>query len=891
MADDARLQVEISAKIDKLIDGLNKAGTKIDAFSRSAYGAADRVRKAFDIDASRLDGPLKMLQLQQQLGVAQAAGNAKEAGALKEQIALIGQINALRRAGLSQAEAQITAERNIAAIKAAEALAQRAEGSPNFGAAARSVIDRSRFAVMEEGGAQLRVFGSALEPLGPLGFAAAAGVAAFAGAMALAEKSAEWADELKRTAEGLGETTTALQALQYASESEGVSMDSLKTGLGGLNDALGKVQDNLLRSKNAATAKAFSALGFSQEDLKGFKSASELLPEIADRIKMVRTAAEQTALARALGIEQLLPLLKKGGDYIRDLVAEAKGLGAIVPPETVDRMAELSDEMKKVDQRAGAAAHTLASAFIPVLVDIKTAAADAMLWLAKLLSMPSGSQSDQFAKNMGAGFRAQARAAAIRRGDAGAALLSGASGLEALTPAGREMAAKRQDAEAARNFGAARQFQAGIAPQPVTADQIRDELGHTIKDYTPATGGHAGGGGAMDDSAKKLAEAQEALLKATLRGTEDFDEQHKLHLQLIEAEYQLALAAADQEKNPATRQLLKDAAGKTRDANVKDETQRQQDQLRAVTDEILKIEEDDLAKHKRALDEADQGRLRVLGYEADRLSALAAIAKTTVARRDLAEKLLANEQERARIQLGIQARNDGFDPAGALADISATGAAKQTGIDKQFEGPIAKFADDANSANLGEQLQSNAVSAMTTLNSGLAEAIVKGGSLRDTLANVFKDFAANALKSLLEKGEGSLLSGLGSLGGGAGGIGGIFSALLHFIPGFADGTDSSPGGWKIVGERGPEAIHTGAGAKIVPNSILRTAAAAGNIRSGGRGVVTIAPQINFDMRGNSSTQEVQSMIAVARQQTQIAVLDAARRAMPGWSAQSQFERG
>jgi hypothetical protein len=35
--------------------------------------------------------------------------------------------------------------------------------------------------------------------------------------------------------------------------------------------------------------------------------------------------------------------------------------------------------------------------------------------------------------------------------------------------------------------------------------------------------------------------------------------------------------------------------------------------------------------------------------------------------------------------------------------------------------------------------------------------------------------------------------------------------------GFADGTDSAPGGFAMVGERGPEIMHVPRGAQIIPN--------------------------------------------------------------------------
>ncbi|MER8827235.1 tape measure protein [Mesorhizobium sp. M0938] len=54
--------------------------------------------------------------------------------------------------------------------------------------------------------------------------------------------------------------------------------------------------------------------------------------------------------------------------------------------------------------------------------------------------------------------------------------------------------------------------------------------------------------------------------------------------------------------------------------------------------------------------------------------------------------------------------------------------------------------------------------------------------------------------------------------GGSGGFGGFLSSLLGGIPGFANGTNSAPGGMAIVGERGPELINLPRGSQVIPNN-------------------------------------------------------------------------
>src|ERR1700758_1830903 len=102
--------------------------------------------------------------------------------------------------------------------KAAEAL-ERSFAGEGFGKALDKVFDSSRLAVLEEGSAKLRVFGSALEPLGPLGIGVASALTAIGIAAEATRKAMEWADDLDRTAKKLGTTTASLQEFDYASVS------------------------------------------------------------------------------------------------------------------------------------------------------------------------------------------------------------------------------------------------------------------------------------------------------------------------------------------------------------------------------------------------------------------------------------------------------------------------------------------------------------------------------------------------------------------------------------------------------------------------------------------------------------------------------------------------
>jgi len=80
---------------------------------------------------------------------------------------------------------------------------------------------------------------------------------------------------------------------------------------------------------------------------------------------------------------------------------------------------------------------------------------------------------------------------------------------------------------------------------------------------------------------------------------------------------------------------------------------------------------------------------------------------------------------------------------------------------------------------------------------------------------------------------------VGSLGGfddlGAGGQG--LDAVLNTLPAFANGTTGAPGGWSLVGERGPELINLRPGAQVMPSpataALMKPMQFARNDNSGG----------------------------------------------------------
>lgn len=158
----------------------------------------------------------------------------------------------------------------------------------------------------------------------------------------------------------------------------------------------------------------------------------------------------------------------------------------------------------------------------------------------------------------------------------------------------------------------------------------------------------------------------------------------------------------------------------------------------------------------------------------------------------------------------------------------------------------------------------------------IAGAIVMGESLRESMARILRQMAADilssgvreALLSLIPSGSGGLFSKLVGAIAGAGGGGGSGGNVLAGVDvkKFASGTNYAPGGLAWVGEQGPELVNLPRGAQVFNAAISRRMAQGGGDTM----------NINISIDGANGDQHVISLV----QQGVAAGLRAYDRTMP-----------
>lgn len=225
-------------------------------------------------------------------------------------------------------------------------------------------------------------FAAAFSPVAAGAAAGTLAVAGFAAAMRQAATAAQWADDLSTQANKIGITAESLQLLRQAAEAVDIPMASLDAGMQALNGTLGALK---LGIGDGKIRKAFEELGISQEQLTSMKDASDLLPVLADKIRGVGTQAEQVLIAKKLGIEELLPLLQQGAAGIQGMSDKFRDMGLVLNEETVQRLADMNEQMRIADERSRMAGMGLGAVMVPVLVNLKNAWTDATVALANYI--------------------------------------------------------------------------------------------------------------------------------------------------------------------------------------------------------------------------------------------------------------------------------------------------------------------------------------------------------------------------------------------------------------------------------------------------------------------------------------------------------------------------
>ncbi len=201
---------------------------------------------------------------------------------------------------------------------------------------------------------------------------AMAGLSEIAAVAWLAEgtkKAIENADAMGKQAQMIGMSTSAYSALSYAAGALDIQQDSLTTALKKLSVTMVDAHSGV-----KLQAAAYTGLGISITDAGGkMRSTESVLGDVAEKFSHMENGAVKTKLAVQLfgraGVE-MIPMLNRGKDGIKELTGEAKKLGVVVSDDTAAQATRFDESMKRMSEGTKGLFLTAAKDLLPTLNDV-----------------------------------------------------------------------------------------------------------------------------------------------------------------------------------------------------------------------------------------------------------------------------------------------------------------------------------------------------------------------------------------------------------------------------------------------------------------------------------------------------------------------------------------
>ncbi len=180
--------------------------------------------------------------------------------------------------------------------------------------------------------------------------------------------SIDMMDKLDDMSEKVGIATDELSKLAYSAKFANVDVN-------GLQSALVKFSKNASEAATGSgeAAGAFQALGISVKDANGnLKPTEELVKDVADAFVQYEDGAGKVSAATALfgksGAE-LIPMLNKGRDGLKEQADELERLGGVVMPDAAKRSAEFKDNVDRLSTAMGGFGKIIANEILPTLTE------------------------------------------------------------------------------------------------------------------------------------------------------------------------------------------------------------------------------------------------------------------------------------------------------------------------------------------------------------------------------------------------------------------------------------------------------------------------------------------------------------------------------------------
>lgn len=654
--------------------------------------------------------------------------------------------------------------------------------------------------------------------------AAAAGiVAALKGAMESMKEAAAYADDVLTESTIAGVETTVYQELKYMEGLMDVNAETFSTSLAKIKRSMDDAANG-----NEDLAKRFADLGVEITNTDGsLRDAWDVFLETIDALGDMTNETERDAAAMDLmgkSASDLNPLIEAGAAQMRTLAREANEVGAVLSGNALDALGTFQDRLDRLSATAEAAKTSMG------------------LFLIQLLNLISGTADiDDLAEAWGYLGESVSQTMALLTGnDADTKFQERVAAIEGMTESIQEELDEQNEL-----------FQSMYEEEIGTLEESQEERLSVIQDGISAEieaykTGYAERLEEYEDALDAELDAFRDYQKDQKKALEDaldeemdaFEEAHEKKLSLIDEEYTERIKLVDEERYNAIKALEEqiEAIDAQTEAEKKAEEEREAlEELRRVKTAIAEAEtaeekeeaqqeyeelldtwrKERIQKERDAQKEALENQIDALNEEYD--AKVDAIKKEQETAERMAEEQYTAELD--ALKESQEARKEYLEEAQAaeLKAFQKNQADKLEDFRTKMDEEVTAFEQAKGTElttleeTLGKEIQAEADAAEKRLKirqenaerilkveAGLTSAAEEALTKIEQFGQTATDLELQARLDELNRSSNPMY------------------VQKRTWPEYATGTYNHPGGYAIVGERGPELVDLPAGSKVYP---------------------------------------------------------------------------
>lgn len=180
------------------------------------------------------------------------------------------------------------------------------------------------------------------------------------------ESTAEYAGEMKDTADALGVTTDQFQELAWAGAQSGLKLGDLVSGMTLLTRAMYSA-----KTGGAEASTTFSQLGVSVTDSSGrMRGTEDVLKDLAKAFAQMPAGPERAAIAMEVfgkSGRKMVPLLLEGEDGLKAFADAAHRAGVVMSEEDLEAAKAFGDDMESLSTSLSGVTHEIGAGLIKAI--------------------------------------------------------------------------------------------------------------------------------------------------------------------------------------------------------------------------------------------------------------------------------------------------------------------------------------------------------------------------------------------------------------------------------------------------------------------------------------------------------------------------------------------